>query len=130
MKIVVLGAGLVGAPMAHDLAKDSAFEITVADNREDALERASRGANLRPVKVDLSDTAEVQRLARENDLVLSAVPGFMGYRTLEAVLETGTSCVDIAFFPEDPLDLDPIAPRSPTRQAFRARAAPSGARAS
>ena len=109
MKIVVLGAGLVGAPMAHDLAKDSAFEITVADIREDALERVSRGANLRPVKVDLSDTAEVQRLAREHDLVLSAVPGFMGYRTLEAVLETGTSCVDIAFFPEDPLELDPVA---------------------
>lgn len=109
MKIAVLGAGLVGAPMARDLAKDAAFEVTVADIRDEALEKVSRGAKVRPVKADLSDLAEVQKLAREHDLVLSAVPGFMGYRTLGAILETGTSCVDIAFFSEDPLTLDPIA---------------------
>jgi lysine 6-dehydrogenase len=109
MKIVVLGAGLVGAPMAHDLAKDEGLEVTVADIRDEALERVSRGAKVRPVKVDLADVGEVKRLASESDLVLSAVPGFMGYRTLEAILETGTSCVDIAFFPEDPMELDPIA---------------------
>ena len=49
------------------------------------------------------------KLANEHDLVLSAVPGFMGFATLRAILETGTSCVDIAFFPEDPLELDSIA---------------------
>jgi len=109
MKIVVLGAGLVGGPMALDLAKESGFEVTVADIRDEALERVARGTKIRVVKTDLSDVAEVAKLANEHDLVLSAVPGFMGFATLRAVLETGTSCVDIAFFPEDPLELDSVA---------------------
>jgi saccharopine dehydrogenase-like NADP-dependent oxidoreductase len=109
MKIVVLGAGLVGGPMALDLAKESGFDVTVADIRDEALERVGRGTRIRTVKADLSAESEVARLAHDHDLVLSAVPGFMGYATLKAVLETGTSCVDIAFFPEDPLTLDSIA---------------------
>lgn len=112
MKIVVLGAGLVGGPMALDLAKENGFEITVADVRDEALERVARGTKIRIVKVDLSDVAEVTKLANEHDLVLSAVPGFMGFATLRAVLETGTSCVDIAFFPEDPLELDSVAKKN------------------
>lgn len=111
MKIVVLGAGLVGGPMALDLAKTEGFEVTVADIRDEALERVARGTRIRTVKADLSATSEVQRLANEHDLVLSAVPGFMGFETLKAVLETSTSCVDIAFFPEDPLELDSVAKR-------------------
>jgi lysine 6-dehydrogenase len=108
MKIVVLGAGLVGGPMALDLAKDS--DVTVADVREDALDAlGKREPTLRRVRADLSRADQVQALARTHDLVVSAVPGFMGYRTLEAVLETGTSCVDIAFFAEDPLLLDGLA---------------------
>jgi lysine 6-dehydrogenase len=109
MKIVVLGAGLVGGPMALDLAKENGFDVTVADIRDEALERVARGTKIRIVKTDLSDVAEVTKLANEHDLVLSAVPGFMGFATLKAVLETGTSCVDIAFFPEDPLELDSVA---------------------
>jgi saccharopine dehydrogenase-like NADP-dependent oxidoreductase len=31
MKIIVLGGGLVGAPMVRDLAADRSFEVTVAD---------------------------------------------------------------------------------------------------
>ncbi len=109
MKIVVLGAGLVGGPMALDLAKENGFDVTVADIRDEALERVARGTKIRIVKTDLADVTEVTKLANEHDLVLSAVPGFMGFATLKAVLETGTSCVDIAFFPEDPLELDSVA---------------------
>jgi lysine 6-dehydrogenase len=110
MKVVVLGAGLVGGPMALDLVKDTSLTVTVADVREEALERLTQvSGRLRAVKTDLSKKDAVQALAKEHDLVLSAVPGFMGYRTLEAVLEAGKSAVDIAFFPEDPLTLDALA---------------------
>ncbi len=46
---------------------------------------------------------------KNQDLAVGAVPGFMGYRTLQAVLEAGRPAVDIAFFPEDPFDLDGLA---------------------
>ena len=43
------------------------------------------------------------------DLVVTAVPGFMGYKTLEAVIDAGKNVVDISFFPEDVLQLDKLA---------------------
>ena len=112
MKIAVLGAGLVGSPMALDLAKDAAFEVTVADLREEPLQRLSQLARIRTKRADLAQPSEVQNLAREADIVLSAVPGFMGFRTLEALVELGKTVVDIAFFAENPLDLDPLAKKN------------------
>ncbi len=38
MKVLVLGAGLVGSPMAKDLAKNNEFDVTVADVNTNALE--------------------------------------------------------------------------------------------
>ena len=105
MKIVVLGAGLVGAPMALDLAVD--HEVTVADISEAALARL--GGKTATVQADLSDPEAVRRVVGEADFVLSAVPGFMGYRTLETLIRAGKNVVDIAFFAEDPLSLDALA---------------------
>lgn len=34
MKIIILGAGLIGKPMAIDLAKDKNNQVTVADINE------------------------------------------------------------------------------------------------
>jgi len=39
MKVLVLGAGLVGGPMALDLARNSEFEVTSADRSAEALGR-------------------------------------------------------------------------------------------
>jgi saccharopine dehydrogenase-like NADP-dependent oxidoreductase len=109
MKVLVLGAGLVGGPMAADLAADASFEVTVADRRADALERLARQHRVAVAERDLADPRAVFALAEAHDLVLSAVPGFLGYRTLEAILEARRSVVDIAFFPEDALALDGLA---------------------
>ena len=40
---------------------------------------------------------------------MGAVPGFMGFATMEAVLEAGKPMVDISFFEEDPFRLDALA---------------------
>ncbi len=110
MKILVLGAGLVGAPMAIDLAGDERFKVTVADISEPALDELNTAATgITTIKVDLSDEATVKTLAADHDLVLSAVPGFMGFRTLRAVIEAGKDVVDIAFFAENPFELDELA---------------------
>lgn len=109
MKVIILGAGLVGGPMAKDLAAEGRFDVSVADISESALKRLECGLPIRPVRADLSDPAGVARLVEGYDLVISAVPGFMGYRTLEAVIGAGRNVVDIAFFPEDPFTLDDLA---------------------
>jgi len=110
MNIVVLGAGLVGGPMALDLAKDDGFNVTVIDKQPDALERIkSRDPRISIVNADLSSSPAVTTMVSEFDLVLSAVPGFLGFETLKAVIAAGKNVVDIAFFPENPFDLDELA---------------------
>ncbi|MCX6564993.1 MAG: saccharopine dehydrogenase family protein [Candidatus Aminicenantes bacterium] len=102
MKIIVLGSGLVGAPTALDLAADPRFEVAVADRDPAAFDRLAGHLKIKTVRIDLSDPETVTNLAADYDLALSAVPGFMGFQTLKAVIAAGKSVVDIAFFPEDP----------------------------
>lgn len=109
MNITVLGCGLVGGPMARDLAGESTFAVTVADMRRDALERVQGPPNLETIQADLRDAARVKALVAHSDLVLSAVPGHMGFGVLRTLIEAGKNVVDIAFFPEDPFLLDELA---------------------
>jgi lysine 6-dehydrogenase len=109
MKIVVLGSGLVGGPMAVDLAKEKGLDVTVADRSAEALARLPDDLGIVKLPRDLSDPEAVRKLAAGADLVLSAVPGHMGYHTLQAVIEAGKNVVDIAFFPEEPFSLDELA---------------------
>jgi len=41
--------------------------------------------------------------------VVGAVPGFMGFKTLQSIIEQGKDVVDISFFPEDAFFLDALA---------------------
>jgi saccharopine dehydrogenase-like NADP-dependent oxidoreductase len=93
-----------------DLAGDKKFEVTVADINGQALQRLNEAnSKIETVRMDLADKGATKTLARDHDLVLSAVPGFMGFQTLQAVIEAGRNVVDIAFFPENPFDLDSLA---------------------
>jgi lysine 6-dehydrogenase len=109
MNIVILGAGLVGAPMAIDLAKDPKFKVTLADINAGSLSKISREYPVETIQKDLSDPAEVTKLVSRFDMAINAMPGFMGFRTLQAIIEAGKNVVDIAFFIEDPFHLDELA---------------------
>ena len=109
MKIIVLGAGLVGGPMAADLAKEPRFEVSVADRDPKALAHLGRDHTIKTIVKDLSDSEQVKSLVKDYDFVLSAVPGSMGYQTLRAAIEAEKTVVDIAFFPENALSLDDLA---------------------
>ncbi len=106
MKILVLGAGLVGGPMAIDLARNGEFEVTSADMSSEALSRLSAIEGIKTFTTDLDNAETLKSIVEEHDLVISAVPGFMGFRTLERIIECGKNVVDIAFFPEDMFLLD------------------------
>jgi len=106
MKVLVLGAGLVGGPMAIDLAKDGEFEVTSADLSAEALSKLKSYPGISTVQADLDDSETIKKLTAEQDFVINAVPGFMGYRTVERLIECGKNVVDIAFFPEDMFGLD------------------------
>lgn len=104
--VIVLGAGLVGKAIAKDLIKD--FDVTSVDINADAL-RALEAFGIKTKTVNLADTDQLKELVRPFDLVVGAVPGFMGYKTVETVITAGKDMVDISFFPEDPFGLDELA---------------------
>jgi saccharopine dehydrogenase-like NADP-dependent oxidoreductase len=54
----------------------------------------------------LSKEGAVAGVVRDADLVICAVPGFMGFATLQAVIAAGKNVVDISFFAQDALALD------------------------
>jgi len=106
--VVLLGAGRVGSAMAVDLASD--FKVTVADRSEAAIDRM-RAAGLTTRTADLSRPEGVKAAIADADIVVGAVPGFMGFNTAKAVLEAGKPLVDISFFDEDCFELDALAKR-------------------
>ncbi len=106
-KIVVLGAGLVGNAMAIDLNKD--YDVTSIDINEEALNLLGSKHGIKTVVADISNTETLQNIVKNFDLVVGAVPGFMGYKMMEDVIRAGKNIVDISFFPEDPFKLDTLA---------------------
>ncbi|MCP4709319.1 MAG: saccharopine dehydrogenase [Planctomycetes bacterium] len=109
MKIVLLGAGLVGGPMAVDLSRDEMFEVTAVDVDQGKLDKLRAKGIIKTRQADLGDAGQVTELVGGYDMVVNAVPGFMGYQTLKAIIEAGRNVVDISFFSEDPFTLDEAA---------------------
>jgi len=108
-KVVVLGAGMVGAAIARDLADDAGLRVDVADVRPESLERVAERAKVGKVRADLGNPDAVRRLVAGYDLVVGALPSVIGFETVRTVIEAGRDVVDISFMPENALLLDDLA---------------------
>jgi saccharopine dehydrogenase-like NADP-dependent oxidoreductase len=106
-KVVVLGAGMVGRAIALDL--EPTYHVTAVDIDPSQFHWFPQDSQIQKATADLSDKKIIQKIISKADLVIGAVPGFMGYKTLKTVIEHGKSIVDISFFNEDPFDLDSLA---------------------
>jgi lysine 6-dehydrogenase len=108
MRIAVLGAGMVGRAMALDLA--SSFEVTAFDvNEENLNQLKERNSFIQIHQTNLQEYRSYSKLLEPFDIVVTAVPGFMGFETLKAVINCKKDIADISFFPEDVLQLDALA---------------------
>ncbi len=108
MKIIILGAGMVGGPIAIDLAKDKKFDVTAVDIRESNLSRLN-GYSINKINADLSRTDIIKKIIEGQNLVVNAVPGFIGFETLRTAIDSEKDVVDITFYAEDPFLLDQLA---------------------
>ena len=107
MKIAVLGAGMVGRTIATDLSQK--FQVNSFDISEANLALLKESANLQTTQANLANFSDYAALLDGFDLAVLAVPGFMGYKALEAIILAKKNVVDISFFPEDALALDTLA---------------------
>lgn len=108
-KLAVLGAGLVGKAIAIDLAKK--YDVTSVDINEEAL-KAVEQHGIKTQHADLGNAEQLRSFLQPFDLVIGAVPGFMGFQTVRTVIEANKDMVDISFFPEDPFALDALAKKN------------------
>jgi lysine 6-dehydrogenase len=112
-KILVIGAGLVGRTIAINLA--DRYSVSVIDQSDHAIDLTLQtSARLkRNVQANVGSTATIdhQRL-KDFDLVVNALPGFVGYTMTKRIIEAGRNIVDISFFAEDPYTLDEIAKKN------------------
>ncbi len=108
-RITVLGAGMVGRVMALDLCRD--FEVTSVDVSPANLE-ALGDTPVRRARADLALPGAVRGAVAGADLVVGAVPGWMGFAALGEVIAAGKDVVDISFFPEDAFVHDEAARRA------------------
>ncbi|WP_167613280.1 saccharopine dehydrogenase family protein [Maribellus sediminis] len=106
-KIVVLGAGLVGSVIAKDLSKN--YDVTSVDIDSNSFQKFKDHPQIKTMVADLSIPEIIRNTVAAFDMVIGAVPGFMGYQTMKAVIEAGKNMVDISFMPEDFLQLNGLA---------------------
>jgi saccharopine dehydrogenase-like NADP-dependent oxidoreductase len=97
---------MVGSAIAADLCRD--YEVAAADRDAGRLQ-ALAAYPLKTYAADLADAAIVTEIVADADLVIGAVPGWMGFATLKTVIAAGKDVVDISFFDEDAFDLDGLA---------------------
>lgn len=103
-KITVLGAGLVGKTIVSDLA--TRFQVTAIDCDQKRLEPLQKLSDVIPRQADLSKPGILEQMIRDADLVVGALPGYMGFGMVKNVICAGKNMVDISFFPQDPFPLN------------------------
>ena len=107
-KVIVIGAGMVGSAIAIDMAKK--HEVTLTDISLSVLKNVkTEHQELQILTLDVTDKDTLQKTVKEFDLVICAVPGFLGFSTLRAIIEAGKNVIDISFFSENSLELDALA---------------------
>jgi lysine 6-dehydrogenase len=109
MQVTVLGAGLIGGAIAKDLAMEKTWSVRAVDRSPSSLEKLKNQDRLQVACEDISDAAALTAVIDDADLVVSAVPGNMGYETLGRIIDAGKNVVDISFFAEDAFELDDLA---------------------
>lgn len=107
-KIIVLGAGMVGSAMAIDLSE--LHDVTLTDLNEERLAHVKQKCNsLHILQLDVCNHLQLKNVIQNYDLVICAVPGFLGFETLKQIILAGKNVVDISFFPENAFDLNELA---------------------
>ena len=113
-KIIVLGAGLVGKPIALDLIEDQRFDVSISDiSSERLIGLEEKG--IKTIREDLSSELKTSKLLKDFDFAVNATPGFMGFQTLKYCINAGINTIDIAFYAQDPRELHKLAKQKNVR---------------
>src|SRR5689334_15837379 len=103
MKLLVIGAGMIGAAAAYDMARSETVEsVTLADVDSKRLKNAVKKINqlvgtkkIRASVLEAGKTKRAAKLMRGHNGVLSAVPYFFNLGLCRAAIDAGCHFADL-----------------------------------
>lgn len=99
MRILVIGAGMMGRAIAFDLSKFSKYDkITVIDKDKNTVEGAKNFLKNNKISynlLDIENTVDAVKCIREYDVVISAIPYFFNYELTKIAIDTKTHFIDL-----------------------------------
>jgi len=122
-EIYQIGSGMIGQAMALDLAKS--HKIHLADLKiENVRKEIKDHPAIITYDLDILNRQKLSSFIKKADIVLLAVPGYLGYNALETIISSGKNVVDISFSPENIMKLNDIAIQNNVTAIFDAGVAP------
>ena len=122
-EIYQIGSGMIGQAMALDLAKS--HKIHLADLKiENVRKEIKDHPAIITYDLDVLNKQKLSSFIKKADIVLLAVPGYLGYNALETIISSGKNVVDISFSPENIMKLNDIAIQNNVTAIFDAGVAP------
>lgn len=109
-KILVLGCGMVGRAIVKDMAKD--YAVKVMDISKENLSKLKNSGGVKKIRADATDLKTLKRHSNDCDLLISAVPGFLGFKVLKKIIKCKKNVVDISFFGGDAFELNKLAKKN------------------
>jgi lysine 6-dehydrogenase len=94
MKVLILGAGMMGRAMAHDLTR-SGVDTLVADVSSQAVEAVQELTGAEGATLDATDKDSVARQMADCDVAVSAVPYFLNLDLASAAIRAGCHFCDL-----------------------------------
>jgi len=99
MKVLILGAGMMGRAIAYDLDLFSGFEkIIIGDNdtkTRNSAKKFFKGTNVDVVPINVDKLNQVKDYFQKVDVVVSAVPYRFNFKLAKMAVETKTHFVDL-----------------------------------
>jgi lysine 6-dehydrogenase len=99
MKVLVLGAGMMGRAIAYDLSLYSSFEkIIIADNDVQTRNSANeflKETNVNVIPINVDNSNQVKNHFQKVDVVISAVPYRYNFKLAKIAIETKKHFIDL-----------------------------------
>lgn len=109
MKIVVVGGGMQGQVIARNLAaRPEKPQVVIADLKEPA----KMPAGVTFAQMDVLQKGQVEKVAKDADTIVLAVPSSIAREALTNLLACGKPIADVSFTADPPLDLSEQAKKS------------------
>jgi lysine 6-dehydrogenase len=99
MKVLILGAGMMGRAIAYDLQKFSNFDEILIGERDNntraSAKRFLRGTSVKGIPLDATDKNEVRRQFQNVDVAISALPYRFNYDLAKTAIGAKTHFIDL-----------------------------------